>query len=216
MLGGTSQNSWIVPTVKLGVNKQVFLSLASPGLLICPLFMVDVMIFELRHIKWYFLHSCPIRIYITLIYRHSTMHEENKKYQCPSCTFSTRLSSHLKRHMRLHTGAKPFACPHCNYRCNNLVSNYRFYYTRSTGEDAASHGVCVFIGQFMGMRVNYEQLYLVVAYSFWLSFYSIIKYFIDAFLMFGSFSSKRLKQLKAKNVLLLQLILIVLSNYRKI
>lgn len=55
-------------------------------------------------------------------FRHQTIHEFNRKYECSLCPFTARFSGHLKRHMRTHTGAKPFACPHCSYRSNNLVS----------------------------------------------------------------------------------------------
>lgn len=54
--------------------------------------------------------------------RHMTVHEETKKFKCPNCPFTTRISHHLKRHSRLHTGSKPYQCPHCTYSCNSLVS----------------------------------------------------------------------------------------------
>lgn len=51
------------------------------------------------------------------------IHSGEKKFHCPQCPFSTRVSTHLKRHVRTHTGAKPFICPHCDFKCNSLVSN---------------------------------------------------------------------------------------------
>ncbi|XP_064092602.1 protein tramtrack, beta isoform-like isoform X13 [Macrobrachium nipponense] len=39
-----------------------------------------------------------------------------KKHTCPSCPYSSNITTNFKNHLRTHTREKPFACTYCSYR----------------------------------------------------------------------------------------------------
>uniref|UniRef100_A0A3P8SER6 C2H2-type domain-containing protein n=1 Tax=Amphiprion percula TaxID=161767 RepID=A0A3P8SER6_AMPPE len=45
---------------------------------------------------------------------HRRIHTEPKRYQCPDCGKSFRVSTALICHRRIHTKEKPFSCQQCD------------------------------------------------------------------------------------------------------
>lgn len=94
--------------------------------------------FTNRRYRFYYLFQIPMKKYFKLqmnpkglfsfffcsFKRHNrSQHDSNStpNLQCPECSFTTKLTGHLKRHIRVHSGERPFKCPYCDYACNNSV-----------------------------------------------------------------------------------------------
>ncbi|GFY66353.1 probable histone-lysine N-methyltransferase PRDM7 [Trichonephila inaurata madagascariensis] len=54
-------------------------------------------------------------------------------HQCPECSYSTSLATHMRRHMLTHSGEKPHACPRCHKRFSQ-EENLRQHLVVHTGE----------------------------------------------------------------------------------
>ncbi|XP_050686821.1 chorion transcription factor Cf2-like isoform X12 [Eriocheir sinensis] len=55
----------------------------------------------------------------------------DKSYQCPYCTYKTKLTSSIKNHIRTHTGEKPFTCSYCSasFTTKERLKTHTFIHT---------------------------------------------------------------------------------------
>ncbi|XP_063609186.1 zinc finger protein 782-like, partial [Penaeus indicus] len=66
-----------------------------------------------------------------------------KIHQCPSCPYSTNITTNLKKHIRTHTGERPFPCPYCPFRAIQ-EENLKVHIRTHTGEKPYACPHCPF------------------------------------------------------------------------
>jgi hypothetical protein len=59
---------------------------------------------DLQDCTWAFTTASKLK-------RHSTKHQNIRKFKCPICEKTFMRSEHLKGHMVTHSGNRPFKCP---------------------------------------------------------------------------------------------------------
>jgi uncharacterized Zn-finger protein len=52
--------------------------------------------------------------------------DDERRYQCPTCSKRFKHKHHLKEHERLHTGEKPYTCDKCGKRFSHSGMFYEY------------------------------------------------------------------------------------------
>ncbi|XP_064093050.1 zinc finger protein 513-like isoform X10 [Macrobrachium nipponense] len=81
------------------------------------------------------MHQCPSCPYSTNVTtnlkKHIRTHTGERPYPCPYCSFRAVQEENLKAHIRTHTGEKPFACPHCSFQSSKKANLQRHLHIHS-------------------------------------------------------------------------------------